>query len=237
MTLSDQRATATAQTIQINHNSIAAIEHEVKMVEHGLAYSARISGHLAEQVHMSSLLLSRMEEIRNSISQLIQARISPQLIPPSILKDVLHQVSASLSRHHPKFQIAHVDIAHYYHHALFVAARHETSIFITLKIPITAFHSSFTVYKVHSLPVPLNHSTSHGTYLDNLPRYMPNIQDHLYFSTMTTFQWNSCHGKHTKHCPREVFLRPVNRKVCVLAIFQQIKQMLSNTATSNWSKT
>ena len=226
MSVVDDRISNAASEIQKNHKTIAQIGNTVWKLEYGLMATAQVSGYLARQVHQASLLNTKLATLVEDISNLAQGKMRQTLISPNTIATVLQQVQLELHKHFPEFQISHMNPQYYYKHPLFLSARHKGSIYVTFKIPVTSFTSTFNVYKVLSVPVPVNKTSLHSTHLTDLPDYFAVSKDNQYYSSMTKDQWHSCHGKVTKHCPREIKLIPMLRHSCLSLIFQQVKGLI-----------
>lgn len=120
--------------------------------------------------------------------------------------------------------MANIKSKDYYSHIKFLYTRHESSIFVALKIPVTSFQSSLTVYQTTTYPVPLNHSTQHASQLLDLPSLFAISHDKQYFTTFSESQWNMCLGKHHRHCPFHYSLSPISYGSCATSLYLQLKE-------------
>ena len=127
--------------------------------------STRVLGILTHQAQHSAFLLDRLDQILEGTHMLLQHKLSPQLLLSNVISHVLRKVTKTLNKHHNGFQVTQLLPSYYYTYSDFFYSRHNSSLYITLKISISSFHSKFSVYKVRSLPVPLNTSTSLATQL------------------------------------------------------------------------
>ena len=226
MTLIDSRISNAAQEIQSNHKSIAKMGNEMWKVEYGLMANTEIAGQLARQVQESADMTGRINELVADIGQLMEGKISPSLVPPSTLTEMVIKIQKQLKHLYPKFQISYKHPSHYYKHPSFVAARYNNSVFITLKVPISAFQTSFKAYQIFSVPVPLNSTTTHSTQILDMPNFLAISEDERYYVTMSKDQWNSCHGKKDKYCPMDIAILPRSKYTCPLLIFEQMKELI-----------
>ena len=226
MSIVDNRITNAAKEIQINHKSIANMGNELWKLEWGLMVSSQLTGQLVRQVQRSSDLTSRLNELIKDIGHLMEGKLSPTLLSPSALKQILVRIQKQLKQHYPDFQISYKHPSHYYKSGLFVAARHNNSIFITLKIPVSAFKSTFKVYELFTVPVPINTTTKHATQLLNMPNIIAISNDNHYYATMSREQWQTCQGKERKYCPPDIVISPMTKYTCSLLIFQQMKTLI-----------
>ena len=226
MSVIDNRMSGAVAEIQQNHESIAQIGNKVWMLKYTLQTGILVSTHLTRQVHESSLLREGLLQLVQDIGQLVEGKIPQTLINPNTISTILKEVELKLQKQFPNFKISHSNPQHYYKHPLFVCARHGGSIYVTIKIPITAFHATFKVYQISSVPVPINNTSHHGIRLLDLPNYFAISEDNQYYTSMAAKQWSKCHGKSTKHCPREIRLIPILKHSCSSLIFQQIKNLI-----------
>ena len=59
---------------------------------------------------------------------------------------------------------------------------HDDSFHVTIQIPISSRNDLFEVFSILTIPVPLNHSTTLATQLDNVPEDMAVSADTLLFA-------------------------------------------------------
>ena len=226
MTIVDRRITNAAKEIIDNHKVITAMGRELRALEYGLMIAVEISGQLSKQVQTSADLTGRLYGLLNDIGELVQGKISPSLIPPSDLAHMLRNVQNKLKERFQKFELVHKHPMFYYKHTQFLATRHKKSIFITLKVPISAFQVYFKAYKTFSVPVPLNSTSFHGTQVLGMPDIMAMSNDNRYFATMSEKQWKICFGKWYKYCPMDIIISPMTKYSCPVLIFQQMKNLI-----------
>lgn len=101
-------------------------------------------------------------------------------------------------------------------------------LYLTLKIPISYSQDSLTLYKVVSVPVPINDTSKHATQLLDVQDYFaitctPNQQFYVQLSESVV---SSCKGTHHKHCYVNVPLDPVTKDSCLLALYANNKNSI-----------
>ena len=226
MSIVDSRISGAVAEIQNNHRVISEMGNAVWVMENGLALSTRLSGQMARQVQKATDLTSMLNALLNDIGDLIKGKISPTLIAPTLMSQILSDVQRHLRMKYPNFHVSHAHTSHYYKRPLFLAARQGDSIIISLKIPITAFRTSFNAYHALSVPVPINSSTAHATQILDMPDIFAISHDGQYYTTMSNAQWENCHGKIDKYCPMDIAIYPRTRVTCALTIFLQQKELI-----------
>ncbi|XP_046574610.1 uncharacterized protein LOC124282624 [Haliotis rubra] len=108
----------------------------------------------------------------------------------------------------------------YYAHAQFLYARTKLNIYVSIKFPISSISKPFHLYKILSLPVPVNQTSSHSTQLLDLPSYFAISFDSQHYATLETSQLSSCTGRSLLHCPFRFPLQASNNPSCEIALFQ-----------------
>ena len=226
ITIADKRISNAAKEIISNHKVINEIAKDFKTLEHLEMLGVELNGKLARQVQISGDLIGRLYGlIINDIGDLVQGKLSPPLLPTSDLNHMLRNVQNQLNERFQNFKLLHKHPSYYYKHTKSIATRHKKSIFITIKVPVSAFQVSFKAYRTFSVPVPLNSTTAHGTQVLDIPDVLAISNDNHYFATMSEKNWRNCYGKRYKYCPMEIVISPMTRHSCPVLIFQQVKDL------------
>ena len=224
MATADQRMTEAIKAIDFNEHAILSLKQEINFdFTKFTQLCSTISIFMADNVRISSILTKQIEDFSNGIIAMVNGKLTPKIIPPSILAHTIEAINVHLRKHYPKFAITHVNLLYYYQANTFKFLRHNDKIFITMKFPISAEPDPFKLFKVKSLPVPLNHSTDHASQILDLPDYFAISHDHLYYMILTEAQFLNCEGSNYVHCPMILPQIPMSRMQCITALFQQLR--------------
>ena len=118
-------------------------------------------------------------------------------------------------------------MAYYYEHANFIYARHHSSLFISIKFPLSTFSRPLTLFKIISLPVPTNASSQHATKLTNVPDYFAVTHGREHFALLDSSDLKDCTKTSHMFCPFNIPLRPITVPDCMVALFSNDKQMIN----------
>lgn len=124
-----------------------------------------------KQTNVSGHLQQALDHAKLSIHELIKGKLSPYLITPQAITSSLHQIQSFMDKKYPKFTIIHKDPFYYFTYGDLLCARVHSTLFLTLKVPISPFKQPLLLYDIYSIPVPINSSTSHATTLMDIPHY------------------------------------------------------------------
>ncbi|XP_071098997.1 uncharacterized protein [Haliotis cracherodii] len=75
---------------------------------------------------------------------------------------------------------------YYYSQAKFCFARTKAHVYVSVKFPLSSLPKPFQMYKVISLPVPVNNTSSHSTQLLDIPPYFALSLDSRHFLRVIT---------------------------------------------------
>ena len=121
---------------------------------------------------------------------LLQHKLSPPLLPPAMLFNVIKPVTSTLNKHHKGFKITQILPSYYYASSDLLYSRHGNSLYITLKIPITSLDSQFKLFQITMVPVPFNKFTSTATQPLTYPDYLGISDTQEYYITLSQHDWS-----------------------------------------------
>lgn len=79
-----------------------------------------------------------------------------------------------------------------------------------------------TLKQVLTMPVPINHTTTHATQLDDMPDYLAISEDKSVFFEMSMSDFAMCTGQIFLSCPLTQGIRTINTLTCSSALYLQI---------------
>lgn len=153
-----------------------------------------------KQTNVSAHLQQALDHAKLSIHELIKGKLSPYLITPQAITSSLHQIQSFMDKKYPKFTIIHKDPFYYFIYGDLLCARVHSTLFLTLKVPISPFKQPLLLYDIYSIPVPINSSTSHATTLMDIPHYFAHTHENQHFTLITSHHISKCIGTSVLFC-------------------------------------
>lgn len=230
MKVIDQRTTNLMRGIQTNYQQITRLTtlFNTTISEFQDSFS-NISTIIADQVHKSSSIINSLTNLQNSIESLVQGKLTPFLIPEEILAHTLQHIQRKLAKSHSKFFLIRKHPAQYYKSSDFLYVRQGSLLFVTVKFPISSHRYPLTLYKVISLPVPINSTSTHASQLLDTPDYLAVTHHHQLFVTLSSKQLMDC-TKNSPNviCTSNIPLTPVTVPNCMMAMFKNNKTLIKS---------
>lgn len=146
------------------------------------------------------------------------------------MAQTLQQIEKKLSKSHTRFFLIKKHPAYYYRSADFLYVRQGSSLFITIKFPISSHRYPLTLFKVISLPVPINSTSSHASQLLDTPDYLAISHDLQSYRTLSNAQLSDC-TRNSPHviCTSNIPLKHVSVPNCIMSLFSNNKTQTKTT--------
>lgn len=231
MKVMDRRTTNLMRGIETNYVQITRLTNLFNTTLNEFQDSfSNISTIIADQVHKSSSIINSLTNLQHAIESLVQGKITPFLIQESVLAQTLQQIEKKLSKSHTRFFLIKKHPAYYYRSADFLYVRQGSSLFITIKFPISSHRYPLTLYKVISLPVPINSTSSHASQLLDTPDYLAISHDLQSYRTLSNAQLSDC-TRNSPHviCTSNIPLKHVSVPNCIMSLFSNNKTQTKTT--------
>ena len=223
MTAVDHRVTNAFKGVKQNHYDITSLSKLIVSYAEMEKKSNNIWSHVLEflthELSKSKELESSINELLIGLQDVMYNRLSIFVIPVHILQDALTQIEKQLQQTYPAFQIVQKDIHHYYRTPLVACARHNNSIYVTIKVPISSHSKVFNVLEVITVPVPVNSSTNHATQLSNTVPYLAIDTTGQNYIELQANEFSKCTGKHHIHCPFALPQKSLRQLSCLSALY------------------
>ena len=184
----------------------------------------QMSSILTKQIQQSNHLNHQLDEIKLGIIDLVKGKLSPLIVPPELLQNTIEEIQKLLNLKYPEFYVAHTPVDQLYKSDNFLYARQNNSLFITIKLPISAHKSNLRLFDVMAFPVPINSTSADGTQLLDLPDHFAISADQQFYTTLTDTELNKCTGEKHVHCFFNKALTPITTESCILALFTNSKE-------------
>jgi len=127
------------------------IDHVLTMKAHVMNRQLMVAGVLQLQTLQHVLTLSTNRLL--SVSQLINNKMSPLLVPPTELTRALKKVQRDLYEAHPSFKVVHTNAAYYYSIANVIAWTTESDIYVSVNVPLTCTNEVYQLYELITFPL------------------------------------------------------------------------------------
>ena len=228
MTVVDTKTSNLLRGIELNkdviQNLTVAFNERLITLESILT---NVSSLLVQQINEASVIRSNMGNFQSAVQSLVEGRLSSFLIPRMKFRNVIKSIANSLRKNHKGFYLVNTDPAYFYSHAKFIYARHYGNLYISVKFPISTHNQPLQLYKVITLPVPLNATSSHATQLLNVPEYIAITHHHDFFVHLSSTDLLKCTPTSLSLCPNNIPLTPFSTSDCTMAIFQNNPKMVN----------
>ena len=225
----DDRTSNLMQGIKENSLEMQKITHSfqdsLKSFEQSMANTSQFLITLTNNFNM---LRSNLLQLQASIQSLVEGRISPFLIPKHDFAHTLNQIQATLTKYYPGFYLTHPHPAYYYTTPNFMFTRNHSSLYITVRFPVSSHAQPLQLYKIISLPIPVTSNTSlkHATQLLDLPQYLALSYQHDYYLPLYSSDLTNCVHGNVIYCNFNMALVPTSVPQCSLSLFQNdVKQV------------
>ncbi|XP_063412759.1 uncharacterized protein LOC134695439 isoform X1 [Mytilus trossulus] len=220
MSLVDKRTTNLMDGIQQNSVEILAIANKFQMsLENTQSFFLNTTTLLTELTNKGNMLRSKVDQFQAAIQSLVEGRISPFLLPKHTLTLALHKIQTILTNSYPGFYLTQPHPSYYYTNSNFMFMRNHSKLFITLRFPISSLTHPLRLYKILSLPVPVNNSLKHATKLLDLPDFFAITHQHDYYLHISANELSNCKHESIVTCNFNKALIPTHVPQCTIGLF------------------
>lgn len=229
MNLTDERITEAVASITDNQKKIDDLFQEaghtnmkLDEIQVSVKVLLLLNRNIAETLLTLQQILFTTESWILGIQTLLEGFLPVQIVGHKKVQLVLDHVRAHLSSNTglASYSLAHQIVSYYYQAQDILFSKDEDSLYISIKIPITAEAAFIDVYSVLSLSVPLNASTQYNsTLLVGLPHYFGITRNGEYYAEFDNDLYSSCVGNDVKFCPSMISVRARTSLSCMSAIF------------------
>lgn len=178
---------------------------------------------IAKQIQKSRKLEHLYNELLDGVYNLVEGKLSPHLVSPSVMSTTLQNIQALLHEKYNKHFLVFTHPQQVYSNVECVFARKNLTLYISVKFPISSFHKPLLLFKVLSFPVPVNNTSTHATQLLTLPQYIAVTADMQYYTTLTDIDLSHCVLSKFFTCKFTKTLYPFTHDTCVSALFKNDK--------------
>lgn len=190
--------------------------------------------------------LNLYQEYHNLVSERLAAidklvnhnLLSPMLIAPSEINELIIQINRLLRIRYPKFQVAVKDSSFVFRTPGVAYTWDKNYLYIQIRIPLTAYDSEYKVYEPIPMILPISGNHSDGyTKIQNLPElFAISITQNFYF-TLTRTELDTCVGSFERYCLRSFPVTSRDIPSCVSSLYLNNYKDIRNTCTVKYMKT
>lgn len=231
MTQTDDRITNAVKAIENNNQMImlfnadyANFEHTVDDLQKHWSTTLQL---FAREMLVLTQIEQRYQEIFYGVSTLITHQLSPQLIPVAQLMETIKNVSHILQVQYPEFRVVNTNPNFYYNDVTVIFGYHNDSIYINIPFPIATNSLHYDLFRITTVPVSINESSSHATQLLDLPDYLAVSKNADTFIEVSSKQREQCKGVHQLHCPHLLTETTIADATCASSIYFNDKLMIN----------
>ena len=225
MSTLDKRMSNAMQGIVINHEAIRMATESIAASERNVQNEfASLTSIVLHNVQQAALIEHKLNEFKLGVLNLVQGKISPLLLSADILSKTIHHIQRILNDKFQGFHLIQKNPAFYYNHGKFIYARISANkLFVTVKFPIASMAQPFKLFKIISLPVPINSTAQQATQLLNLAPFFAISTNGEFYTNIPTDEFTQCFGTQSLHCPFKPTLLAKTKPSCEMALFQNNK--------------
>ena len=183
------------------------------------------------QITALQKLYQDIYQFHQAVQTLLEGNLPLNLITPTKLESILHQISTSLMVTHPSFSVAIPQLHYYYDLPVDLEKVTSDGIIVSINIPLTTGpDSTFDLYEIKTVKVPVWHTNGTvkaSTMISRLPRYLAVSENVEYFIEMDSFDLTHCEGKHEYKICDPFFVQTSTRApTCAMALYQMNKEQI-----------
>ncbi|CAG2232505.1 unnamed protein product [Mytilus edulis] len=229
MSVMDNRTTNLMSGIQTNSKEIATLANSMNLSLVTLQQSMfNISKILINLTNTGNILRSNLDQFQAAVQSLVMGRVSPLLLPKQTLTHALHKVQGILTKSYPGFYLTQLHPSFYYTNRNFMFMRNHSILYLTLRFPVSSHAQPLQLFKVISLPVPVNNTLKHATKLLDLPDFVALTHKHDYYLPLSSTQLTNCQHESVITCSFNIALIPSHVQQCTIALFNNDKKQVKS---------
>ena len=171
-----------------------------------------------------------LHQTEDAIQTLLQGYLPYYFVPPRELQEVLQGITKEVGKLGP-FHLTHKDVAFYYHLQDIVYKLVDNKLFIKIRIPLAASTTAFTLYRIHSVPIPLSAKQEERTVIEIEKPYLAISQDKLFYKLLSESEYQFCTGNCLKRCNQALTMKESSTSNCALALFYDKPKSVAELCT------
>lgn len=161
----------------------------------------------------------------NDLQLLHTGVLSTNLVPTTILSQLINNISDALMHTHPDLQVAYSDISKYYKMSKIHAIAKNNILYLHLQIPLKSFDSLFKLYHTQTYPIPVRQHhvnvtrQNAMTVIEDVSRYIAISENNDFYIELSDSDLMSCTGNEFLECSKPKSLVRSTYPSCTSALF------------------
>ena len=233
MKITDRRISNVMTAAQFNFHALTSLRQTwTSQMDDMYGAMSSIITFLADSVRIVTELETRLEKFHHGLILLKQGTLSEYIIPTKEINQVIQTIMTKLVQKHKHLALVNKDPTSYYNSNSFILTRYKHSIYVTIKFPLSTYKSPFILYRIRTLPVPLNDSTTHASKVSHLSEYFA-LSSELHL-TLSKQDMSECYGKSYKTCHSLLPTNTFSHQTCEFALFQDLTSTVHTLCDFNF---
>ena len=171
----------------------------------------------------------RVLDFENGIFNLVNGRLSPDLIPVETLLKGIEKIKSIVYENLHGLRVRYEHPLYYYSNSKPVYALQGDQVIVNIEIPLAPDKDIFKLYKVHHVGSPItfaNTSDFHVSVISNLPAAIAVSEDNAKWMELSADDIDSCIGRDILTCPGAIAYRVLAPNTCASAIWLKNNQQV-----------
>ena len=172
-------------------------------------------------------LIDKSYAYRRGVQALLQGKLTIDLVPPTMIKAAVAEVTDYPKRNHPRFGVVFENAAFYYDNSKPLFIREDQHLVVFERIPIVSEEHLFRVYKILTFPVPITvpgQSRKDALQVAGLPPHVALSLSQRYYILMHSMSWAGRYGETILLCKDITYMKKVSDDTCMAALFRKDQQ-------------
>ncbi len=205
-----------SKEINTTLSELNELEHYVSIITH----FQLLLGRVRDLVSAGNAYIMTMEMLLGQISD---GNISPNLIPPTQLAEILGNLQSQLPAHLSVPFDTKTELLSYYTHMKAIAVASNNTIIVFTTIPLKDQLSDFSIMTVLNTPIPASsHKNLTATYAIEADHIAINTQN-THFALLTTSELQKCHENTFCSIGSPLYATSMNN-LCVIALYLGVRE-------------
>ena len=166
-------------------------------------------------------LIDKSYAYRHGVQALLQGKLTIDLVPPTMIKADVAEVTDYLKRDHPRFSMAFKNAAFYYDNSKPLFIREEQHLVVFVRMPIVSEEHFFRVYEILTFPVPITEpgqSRKDALQVAGLPPQVALSLSQRYYIPMHSMSWAGCYEETILLCKDIPYMKKVSDRTRMAAL-------------------
>ena len=236
MTATNSRLKVTMAGVSNNSKAITEIQDNMtnllKVIANnntGLNAIYRLSKLTPELIALIRRDISLLRDVRlrvldfeRGIFNLINGRLSPELVPAETLMKGLEKIKGMVYENLHGLKVRYEHPIFYYSQTDPVYALQGNQVMVNIEIPLSQDDDTYKVYEVNHIGSPITFANTSEFYVStitNLPAAIAISDDYSKYIELSERELSTCKGRDILTCPGAIAYRALSPKTCAAAIW------------------